>query len=293
MGVTYRDLVIASSPVSFYRLDEERTDLATAWRDLVGGWTLTNTVVEACQAYHNLNTFSQALYASAATGGLYRGETSRFNWNYNQAFSFHFWFVGRGLTPAGQVAFFGKRSSSSTLLGYAFFATDTVLSWQMANNAGTGVHFRRDYALPSTVWEAGRWTHLAVTYDGSGNRSGLKVYIDGDLQTPTADSGAASIAASTTAGEYFTIQFLSRNSTENSFMGTNGAFADFAIYNRELTDVEVASFGDFIWEPSCRNANLDEGLVRSVSRPAKNLRNLSTGVGTRKKKRRKVNPGVN
>ena len=77
----------------------------------------------------------------------------------------------------------------------------------------------------------GRWTHVVVTYDGSGNRSGMKIYLNAESQTlGGADDG--SYTAMENLGGALTIN------KERTFYG-DGLMNSFRIYSAELTLAQI------------------------------------------------------
>tara|TARA_R100000700_G_C3176739_1_gene151742 strand:- start:87 stop:3011 length:2925 start_codon:yes stop_codon:yes gene_type:complete len=77
----------------------------------------------------------------------------------------------------------------------------------------------------------GRWTHIVATYDGSGNRSGMKIYLNAESQTlGGADDG--SYTAMENVGGALTIM------KERTNYGT-GLMNSFRIYSAELTLAQI------------------------------------------------------
>lgn len=88
--------------------------------------------------------------------------------------------------------------------------------------------FAKAVAKPLTL---GRWTHIAVCYDGSSEAAGMRVFIDGVAQ-PAAVGARRSVAAS---GELM----LGFRPGDVGFQG--GMVEDFRIFARELAPVEIAA----------------------------------------------------
>jgi len=82
--------------------------------------------------------------------------------------------------------------------------------------------------------EANRWTHVCVTYDGSAKVSGVKIYIDGELQaaTPQADKLSGSIRT--------TVPFKIGQRYSTSVLEKAGV-QDLRLYSRALNADEVKS----------------------------------------------------
>jgi len=78
------------------------------------------------------------------------------------------------------------------------------------------------------------WYNIAVTYDGSGNNSGLKIYVNGVLPTQTLDPVGTYVGMSNTTSP-FTI-----GSFENGVDDFDGKIDEVHVWkNRELTSAEV------------------------------------------------------
>jgi predicted nucleic-acid-binding protein len=77
------------------------------------------------------------------------------------------------------------------------------------------------------------WTHVTVTYDGSSNRSGMKIYINGILNT----TGSPSVINQTILND----QKLTIGATPVGTSFFDGAVNDVRIYNTALTAGQVAA----------------------------------------------------
>ncbi|KUK77512.1 MAG: hypothetical protein XD93_0281 [candidate division WS6 bacterium 34_10] len=86
----------------------------------------------------------------------------------------------------------------------------------------------------STTVTDGKWHHVVVTYDGSSSASGIKIYVDGALETPTV--GNNNLTTSTTNTTPFTIGL--RNNGDTPF---NGLIDEVVLYSMDLTSSEVLS----------------------------------------------------
>jgi len=282
----YYDLVAASNPLAWWRLDE--TGVASG-----------STIVDYGSGGNNLSIFSSVLdkdqwspgkghwcYRASASNTAYRAASSSIlSFEYNQAFSFHGWLWSQSAPTSG--AILSKIVNSSPYIGYDLFVLSGAanIRWQLNNNADTLVGIYRDFAVQSSFWSG--WHHFAATYDGTGNRSGLHFYIDG-FEPSYADGPTATLAATIASSATFAL--LSRNTSAAPL--TSRCLSEVCVYNRELSSTEVLEFATF--SPSLPSLVVsDTGGLRSVSRPAKNLRSLTTSSSGKKRKRRKVNPGLN
>lgn len=93
----------------------------------------------------------------------------------------------------------------------------------------------------SNAFKTSGWNHIAATYDGTGVVSGLKVYVNGVIQSVTtlttgAFDGMQNLARS------FVIAARDNDSTPNNFY--RGDLAELAIFGSELTPEEVLAIYD-------------------------------------------------
>ncbi|MBI5773612.1 MAG: DUF1553 domain-containing protein [Verrucomicrobia bacterium] len=92
---------------------------------------------------------------------------------------------------------------------------------------------RVDLRTPSAIrLQGGKWTHLLVTYDGSRNRSGLTLWVNGKPNYPSQSDSTALKSNIRGSGP---LQL--GGDGKRTFAG--GALADFRIFNCELTASEV------------------------------------------------------
>ena len=75
------------------------------------------------------------------------------------------------------------------------------------------------------------WTHVSITYDGSSNLSGCKIYINGTLDV----TGSSSSITSTVLNNYAFVWGASSNGS----LATPATYDDTRIYSRELDQSEV------------------------------------------------------
>ena len=109
---------------------------------------------------------------------------------------------------------------------------------------------------------AGEWTHVVFTYDGSGERSGLQIYPDGEVVETEGSEFFADVEGSIRTTEPFVLgkRLLSVDSSPDSPEAgyfADGGIADLRVFNRVLTvqDAKVLS----VW-PTLRQARSKEPL---------------------------------
>lgn len=79
----------------------------------------------------------------------------------------------------------------------------------------------------------GQWHHIAISYNGTGNRNSIKIYIDGALTKHKAETGDTKLTG-TIKNE---VPFRIGGRTPGA--NFSGEVDDIHIYNRELTDKEI------------------------------------------------------
>ncbi len=125
-------------------------------------------------------------------------------------------------------AVFAKMDDDRSYRGYDFWlekgrpGTHLISNWP--DNA---IKVAADQALTP-----GQWQHVAVTYDGSGEAKGVKVYIDGKL-VPSSQVGGKKLTATMKNEVAFRIGGRSKSA---NFMG---AADDIRIYDRVLPEKEI------------------------------------------------------
>ena len=82
----------------------------------------------------------------------------------------------------------------------------------------------------------GLWWYIVFTYDGSGNASGVNIYIDGVLDTnPTINADTLTSSPKSTVASY---QYSGRNGTNVLY---TGKLDEPTVYSRELTSAEISA----------------------------------------------------
>ena len=98
------------------------------------------------------------------------------------------------------------------------------------------------YPINTKRLEEGVWTHIIVTYDGSGERAGVRIYPNGESvelegsEYFTAIDGEILTDAPLYLGRGTTISEVDGRETRHF---TGGRLADFRVFNRRLTPAEV------------------------------------------------------
>ena len=157
----------------------------------------------------------------------------------NSAFSYSFWVrVERSSTNVFQHLISKGSSTNSEYLiqamppnSYGLNADSIYFALYPGSTSGAVVE------SPASSISLNTWHHVVCTADGTGNRSGMKIYIDGVSQTLTT-SGLTSL---TMINSTDPLRFgaRSQSSAPNSFL--QGKMDEIALFNSELSSSDVTS----------------------------------------------------
>tara|TARA_B100000886_G_scaffold311019_2_gene246144 strand:+ start:24166 stop:25524 length:1359 start_codon:yes stop_codon:yes gene_type:complete len=133
-------------------------------------------------------------------------------------------------------------SGGATTIEYIFKHESGVLKAFLYNGkAGEGTFNRLAVTATSATIPASTWAHVALTYDGSMNHAGLKLYTNGAL---TASNTVENGDYSTDGGTRNTSEPLIIGKTNNNSPLGAQAFedrmADICIFSKELSATEIA-----------------------------------------------------
>ena len=150
-------------------------------------------------------------------------------------FSFAVW-----VHPESQekdAAIFGKRLDEQKGNGYDVIrAREGHLGVRLVHDAKRSIHVTSAPRLPSRTW-----SHVSVTYDGSGRADGLTLYIDGAAVQTTAVRDSLVRQSILNGNDLLAGHWSHRNRARGNIEGmVGGALDDIRIYARELSSLEVA-----------------------------------------------------
>jgi hypothetical protein len=212
------------SLVGHWKLDERTGTLAAD--DTISGndGTLVNSPVWS---------FGRTSFSALRFSGGTSDERVMCGNNYgNNGTSTQSWTAWIKLSSHGTWKYFiGKQSQSGSQPGYSFYIDSTGRFGGQIRNAPTNRLSKVDTAvIPLNVW-----VHLAVTYDGSRDLSGFKLYKDGVLVT-SFSSTQDNLSNTISESEEFTIgkRNISASNTEH-----HGYIDDVRVYDHELSLSEV------------------------------------------------------
>ena len=127
-------------------------------------------------------------------------------------------------------------STSPARMEWVFVASSSAFAYKgpafgLYNSDASTTTFA---AINSNVIPATTWTHVAAVYQGGGLASSINIYVNGVDLTDVRTNGAGYAGMSNTSAK------LTIGSRELSGLYLGGRIADFRIYNRELTQPEIA-----------------------------------------------------
>jgi len=93
--------------------------------------------------------------------------------------------------------------------------------------------------IDSTVASGNTWYHVGCTYDGTKSHTGIKLYLNGNLETTTSNISSGSYSAYLNGGYQLVIGGLLYNTTTNKYNPSGTLQDDVAIFNTELTATEM------------------------------------------------------
>jgi len=155
------------------------------------------------------------------------GNVSSLNFERTDVFSISAWVkrVGSGTTQF----IFSKATNSSPYTGYSIYINP---SNQIASNINIS-YASNHLSVNGNSTLNTSWNHVCVTYDGSSNASGIKLYVNGSEET-TSSTGQASITG--TLSNSYPVNIAARNSSDLFF---NGQIDEVAIFDTALNADQI------------------------------------------------------
>ncbi len=140
-------------------------------------------------------------------------------------------------THESETAIFSKRIDEQKGIGYD--VTRTQEGWLSVRLVYDGAqHIHVHSTRPVTTH---RWSHVAVTYDGSGKARGLKLFVNGTQSATTVLRDSLNRQSILNGNDLLAGHWSHRNQTRSDLAGlAGGAIDDIRIYTRELSRLEVA-----------------------------------------------------
>ena len=150
------------------------------------------------------------------------------SFNANEAFSYSTWITYP--EPFQEARILGTEDGNFDLVpGYLLYIENDKLSFQLCNTWD----YNKIKVTTKNTFPFQKWTHLALTYDGSSKADGIKIYIDGQPQVLIIHKDNLTKQLPTQA--WFSIGHYSME---------GGALDEFRQYNRVLTLPEIQTLAN-------------------------------------------------
>ena len=158
------------------------------------------------------------------------GNDSSLNFGRTNTFSMCVW-INTPTTGSPSDGILSRRITST--LGCSFLnRLDDNISVYLANNPSNRIWVETN----SSPLSINTWHFIVLTYDGSGLASGVKVYVDGNIQSLTTNDDNLSSFDFSNSGN-FEIGSISNNHTQLF----QGLIDETSVWNKELTQSEVTT----------------------------------------------------
>lgn len=159
----------------------------------------------------------------------------------DKPFTFSAWVFVEDATGGDNGPFITKGNvGGGTNIEYIFKHESGVLRFFLYRGDDTGTTNRLNAIANASSISNSTWTQVVVTYDGSTNHSGLKLYTNGSQISATTSEDNSYVAG---GGTRNTTQPLIIGKTNNPSANSNQVFedkmADVCIFNKELSSTEI------------------------------------------------------
>jgi hypothetical protein len=126
--------------------------------------------------------FGQALSFDGTDDKVTLGDSSQLSFSKDNAFTIEAWVQASVIGSRNTI--FGKMANANPYTGYQFQSADPgILRFYLISDLA--VNNAIAVATDSSVLADNKWHHVAVTYDGSSDISGIQIYADGNLLPTT------------------------------------------------------------------------------------------------------------
>ena len=142
---------------------------------------------------------------------------------------------------AKEAAIFRKRVDEQAGIGYDIVRRrDGLLSVRLVHDDPHQIHVNSVTALAAHAW-----SHVAVTYDGSGHAAGIALYINGTAVRTATVRDSLARKSILNGNDLLAGNWSRRKGTRGNIEGlVGGALDEIRIYTRELSALEVAHLAD-------------------------------------------------
>jgi len=231
------------SPYAWYHLNETS---GTAVSDSSGNGRNGTTVNSPSWVAGKLNN---SIQLNGSSQYINLGTIAPFERTSN--FSIEAWIYPNNVSSAGGII--SKAKATAPYNGWTIYISGTKLKAQLINTDPGNLIF----ITGSTILTDNTWYHIVVTYNGSSTAAGLKMYINGVLETPTVNQN--SLSASILSSESTNIGLLQTGA--NPF---KGKIDELVIYNQTLNQSTI----DFRYNSGTGTETMAPSTSYPTSNPA-------------------------
>jgi hypothetical protein len=245
----YESLVLASAPISFFRLNEGPT--ATSFVDKISSSRLLTRNGSMTDAHAGDATFTDSAGKSVTlnrtAAASLQGNTAvntLTNFSRTTPFSGHCFFqhnVGTGGLPvSAQQSLFGKLRAATPYLGWEFNIQQITadvwrLSWDLSGDPnGIIVVTETQVNLAPNLAH-----HVGFTYDGSGSATGLKLFVNG-VEMTTRTVASNNLTGTAQGDGNFVVG--DRGPIAAAPSSLSGRIAEVVMYDKVITPAQMAAF---------------------------------------------------
>ena len=234
------------------RAEEKLFDVETLGRKAFKQWLQSDEIIENYPVGNVLHLdFEKVTGRNKRTAGVVGSavkltgddavKTEVGNFKRSQPFSVSLWMQTPDVKERAVIFHRSRAWTDAGSRGYQLLIEEGKLSASLIHFwPGNAIRVKTEQVLPTK-----KWIHVAVTYDGSSEASGLRIFVDGEpasvevvrdnLTKQITGGGGDNIAI----GERF---------RDRGF--TDGLVDEFKVYDRELASIEVESLADLTFDSS-------------------------------------------
>ena len=221
---------VVSAPKGSCFVDKENVKLytnqngATLWSEVTGYQNLKSITFNGTSQYLNIGDVSSARFERTDT------------------FTLSVWF--KTTTIGGPMQLISKREQQTGspyyYRGYGIVLVDNLTPDEfridLCNNTSPVNNIGISYQTSDGIFTDGNWHHLAMTYDGSSQASGVQFYLDGAVQTGVVTENNLTGTIQTSSPLLFGAR---GDPSVNVAKYWNGGLDEGSIWNKNLSQAEI------------------------------------------------------
>jgi hypothetical protein len=229
-NMTKTERIPLTNLITYYKLNENfATTTINDYAGSTNGISSENTNKMSVEGKLN-----RAISFNGVNESIDFGNVEVTNFEKNDTFSVSFWAKMNDLNPAIDGMVVSKQESVQGYTGWGISNTNEGLGFQLVVHWENTERMFILYDYASLIISEGVWNHITLTYNGSSDPTGVKVYSNGIEITEREVRYDNLGSGSTKNNGNFSIG--SRNNAQQFF---NGSIDDLRIYNKTLTPDEV------------------------------------------------------